>query len=85
MLYKQAQLGQKYERQLQDSIVRLGLALELGVPEPVLRSLAKTAAAEDLLALKEALEARLNEMLPVATQLMGNTGRGETVESGFLI
>ena len=39
----------------------------------------------DLLALKEALEARLNEMLPVTTQLMGNTGRVNTVESGFLI
>ena len=84
-LYKQAQLGQQYEKQLQDSVVRLGLALELGVSEPVLRSLAKTAAADDLLALKEALEERLNEMLPVSTQLMGKSGRGETVESGFLI
>ena len=84
-LYKQAQLGQRYEKELQDSIVRLGLSLDLGVPEPVLRNLAKTAAAEDLLALKIALEERLNEMLPVTTQLLGSTGRGEIVESGFLI
>ena len=84
-LYKQAQLGQRYEKELQNSIVRLGLSLELGVPEPVLRNLAKTAAAEDLLALKTALEERLNEMLPVTTQLMGCIGRGEIVESGFLI
>ena len=84
-LYKQARLGQRYEKELQDSVVRLGLALELGVSEPVLRSLARTAGAEDLLALKEALEQRLNEMLPVATQLMGSTGKGEIVESGFLI
>ena len=84
-LYKQAQLGQRYEKELQDSVVRLGLALELGVSEPVLRSLARTAGAEDLLALKEALEQRLNEMLPVTTQLMGSTGKGEIVESGFLI
>ena len=84
-LYKQAQLGQRYEKELQDNIVRLGLSLELGVPEPVLRNLVKTAAAEDLMALKTALEARLNEMLPVTTQLMGNTGRVNTVESGFLI
>ena len=84
-LYKQAQLGKRYEKELQDSVVRLGLALELGVSEPVLRSLARTAGAEDLLALKEALEARLNEMLPVTTQLMGSTGKGEIVESGFLI
>ena len=46
-LYKQAQLGRQYEKELQDSVVRLGLSLELGVPEPVLRSVAKTAAAED--------------------------------------
>ena len=84
-LYKQAQLGQRYEKELQDSVVRLGLSLELGVAEPVLRNLAKTAATEDLLALKEALEARLNEMMPVTTQLLGNTGRAQVVESGFLI
>ena len=84
-LYKQAQLGRRYEKELQDSIVRLGLSLELGVSEPVLRNLARTAAAEDLLALKAALEARLNEMLPVTTQLVGSNGRGECVESGFLI
>ena len=84
-LYKQAQLGRQYEKELQDSVVRLGLSLELGVPEPVLRNLTKTAAAEDLQALKKALEQRLNEMLPVTTQLMGNTGRENTVESGFLI
>jgi len=84
-LYKQAELGRRYEKELQDSIVRLGLSLELGVGEHVLRNLAKTAATEDLLALKAALEERLNEMLPVTTQLLGNAGRGEIVESGFLI
>lgn len=85
VLFKQAQLGRRYEKELQDSVVRLGLSLELGVSEPVLRNLVKTAAAEDLLALKEALEARLNEMLPVTTQLVGSAGKGEIVESGFLI
>ena len=83
-LCKQAELGKRYERQLHDDVVRLGLTLDLGVAEPVLRSLAKTAAAEDLLALKEALEARVNEMLPVTTQLMGRREAAE-VESGFLI
>ena len=84
-LFKQAELGRRYEKELQDSVVRLGLSLELGVAEPVLRNLAKAAGAEDLLALKEALEQRLNEMLPVTTQLLGSTGNSETVESGFLI
>ena len=84
-LYKQAELGRCYQKELEDSVVRLGLSLELGVPEPVLRSVVKTAAAEDLLVLREALEARLNEMLPVSTQLMGAAGKREIVESGFLI
>ena len=85
VLWKQAELGRRYEKELQDSVVRLGLSLELGVSEPVLRNLTKTAAAEDLLALKEALEQRLNEMLPLQTQLMGRARNGEIVESGFLI
>ncbi len=84
-LHKQAELGRRYQKDLEDSVVRLGLALELGVAEPVLRSVAKTTAAEDLLALKEALETRLQEMLPCTTQLLGNAGSQEIVESGFLI
>ena len=83
-LAKQAELGKRFERQLQDEVVRLGLALDLGVAEPVLRSLTKTAAAEDLLALKEALEKRVNEMLPVTCQLLGRRETAE-LESGFLI
>lgn len=84
-LCKQAELGKRYQKELEDSVVRLGLALELGVSEPVLRNLAKTAAAEDLLELKEALQARLDEMLPVATQLGSFSRKADTVESGFLI
>ena len=83
-LCRQAELGKRYEKQIQDEVVRLGLTLDLGVAEPVLRNLTKTAAAEDLLALKEALEGRVNEMLPVTCQLMGRRETAE-VESGFLI
>ena len=84
-LCKEAELGRRYRKELEDGVVRLGLALELGVSEPVLRSLAKTAAAEDLLALKQALQGRLDESLPVVTQLGGFDGGPEAVESGFLI
>lgn len=84
-LCKEAELGRRYRRDLEDGVVRLGLALELGVSEPVLRSLTKTAAADDLLALKEALQCRLDESLPVVTQLGGFGGKAAEVESGFLI
>ena len=65
--------------------VRLGLSLELGVEAPVLRSIARTAAAEDLIKLKSALEERLAESMPLTTQLGGCRGKEEKVESGFLI
>ena len=84
-LCKQAELGKRYQKELEDSVVRLGLALELGGSEPALRNLAKTAAAEDLLELKAALQARLDEMLPVTTQLGGGNSGKEAMESGFLI
>ena len=84
-LCKEAELGRRYRKDLEDGVVRLGLALELGVSEPVLRSLAKTAGADDLMALKEALQCRLDESLPVVTQLGGFGGKGEELESGFLI
>ncbi len=84
-LWKQAQLGQKYQKQLENEVVRLCLALELGAEEPVLRSIMEKAGAEDLAKLKDALEGRLAEMMPVVTQLGGSAGRRENVESGFLI
>lgn len=84
-LTKEAELGRRYRKDLEDGVVRLGLALELGVSEPVLRSLAQTAGAEELLALKDALQGRLDESLPVESQLLGVKGKAEEIESGFLI
>lgn len=84
-LTKEAELGRRYRKDLEDGVVRLGLALELGVSEPVLRSLAKTAGAEELLALKDALQGRLDESLPMVSQLLGVKGKAEEIESGFLI
>ena len=84
-LTKEAELGRRYRKDLEDCVVRLGLALELGISEPVLRSLAQTAGAEELLALKDALQGRLDESLPMVSQLLGVKGKAEEIESGFLI
>ena len=84
-LYKEAQLGRQYRKELEDSVVRLCLSLELGADSAVYRGIAKTAAAEDLMQLKSALEARLAESLPVVTQLGGSADVRDAVESGFLI
>ena len=84
-LYQQAQLGAIYEKQLQSDVVRLCLSLELGVEEPVLRSLTEKAGAEDLMKIKAALEERLGEYMPIVTQLDMGKGKQASVESGFLI
>ncbi len=84
-LYKLAQLGRQYAADLQNDVVRLCLSLDLGIAEPVLRSIVKVAAAEDLLKMRSALQQRLEESYPVKTQLLGCGAREEAVESGFLI
>ena len=84
-LFKEAELGRQYRRELEDDVVRLCLSLELGAEEPVLRGIAKTAAAEDLIQLKASLEDRMGELMPMTTQLGSDLGQQEIVESGFLI
>ncbi len=84
-LFKQAQLGRLYCKDLQDSVVRLCLGLDLGLGEPVLRRVLEKATGEELLEMKAALEAKMQEMYPVQTQLP-QAGKGfDGVESGFLI
>lgn len=84
-LKQQAALGQRYRKELEDSVVRLGLSLELGLQEPVLRRLAQCAGTEDLTAVKAAWQERLEQLMPVVTQLGGQLERSAEVESGFLI
>ena len=83
-MYIQAKLGQKYEKQLRDDVVRLFLSLDMGLTEPVLRSITQKVSAEELLQLKEALEERVAEYLPVQTQLHPRN-REQELESSFLI
>ena len=84
-LYKEAELGRRYRRELEEEVVRLCLSLELGADREVLHGIVKSAAAEDLTKLKEALKERLAQFLPVVTQLGGTAGKMEEMESGFLI
>ena len=83
-MYIQAKLGQKYEKQLRDDVVRLFLSLDMGLTEPVLRSITQKVSVEELLQLKEALEERVAEYLPVQTQLHPRN-REQELESSFLI
>ncbi len=84
-LFKEAQLGRQYRKDMENDIVRLGLSLELGVDSDVLRSIAETAKSEDLQKLRAALENTVAELMPVTTQLGSGLEKRETLESGFLI
>ena len=84
-LFAQAQLGKQYQKQLEKEVVRLCLALELGVEREVLCAVMAKASAGELAALKTALEERLAETMPLMTQLGGKSGRAEEMDGGFLI
>ncbi len=84
-LFKQAQLGQLYEKELRDEVVRLCLMLNLGASEAVLRAVVEKAGSDDLRKLKAALEERTRQLMPLQTQLPGSSAAMETVDSGFLI
>lgn len=83
-LHIQAQLGQRYEKELQDGVVRLFLSLDFGLEEPVLRSIVGKVGADDLQKLKAALENRMADYYPTRTQLV-SVQRHENVENGYLI
>ena len=84
-LFKEAELGRQYRRELEADVVRLLQTLDLGADHQVLRSVVKTAAAEDLLKLRGSLEAKMAEFLPVTTQLGSFGEENAKLESGFLI
>ena len=83
-LYAQAQLGKEYEQQLRSEVVRLALSLDMGIEEPVLRSISEKVSAQELQKLKQTLEVRAAEYYPVQRQLQQRSIRDD-VESGFLI
>jgi len=82
-LFKQAQLGELYEKQVRDDVVRLCLVLDLGAEEPVLRSVMEKAAAEDLMKLRTALQERYNTCMPAEGQLVGSIK--PEIDGDFLI
>ena len=85
LLFSQAQLGQQYRKELEEDVVRLCLSLDLGAEAQVYRDVAKLAKAEDLKRLRDAMEGRLEQMLPVVTQLSGGSWEETEIETGFLI
>ena len=84
-LMKQAQLGRQYRKELEEDVIRLCLALDLGTERAVLAGIAEKAAAEDLMQLKTSLEQRFAETMPVTTQLTRFRQEQGAFDSDFLI
>ena len=84
-MFKEAELGRRYKKQIQDDVVRLCLCLELDVDEPTLRAVVEKAGAEELLKLQKALDERVAESFPVTSQLGGSFQKREIIEGGFMI
>ena len=84
-LFKEAELGRQYRKEMERDVIRLCKILDLGVEHDVLAGIVKTAASEDLHKFRSALEAKSAEVLPVITQLGGYMQDTEKMESGFLI
>ena len=83
-LHKLAALGQQYQKQLGDEVVRLCLMLGLKLEEPVLRGAVEKLAGAELVPLRDALREQAAEKYPVQLQL--GTVRGEeALESAYLI
>ena len=83
-LFKQAQLGQRYQKQLGDEVVRLVLMLGLKIGEPSLRSAVEKLAGAELVELRDALREQAAESYPIQLQLGAVRGE-EALESGYLI
>ena len=83
-LWKLARMGQQYQKQLSDEVVRLGLMLGLKVAEPVLRSAAEKLSGAELVELRNALREQTAEKYPIQLQLGAVRGE-EAMESGYLI
>ena len=83
-LFKQAKLGQEYQKQLGSEVVRLTLMLGLKLEEPVLRSAVEKLSGQELMGLRDALRERAAEHYPVQLQL-GTVKGEEALESGYLI
>lgn len=84
-LFKEAELGRQYRKELETDVVRLLQILDLGADREVLCAVMKNAAAEDLQKLRSALEAKTAELMPMTTQLGGVMEQQTALESGFLI
>ena len=83
-LEKRAELGDRYETELRQQVVTLGLTLE--APEELLRTIAKRLSGGELEQLRRVLEEKAASRYPLQTQLPGTRDASpKPVEAAYLI
>lgn len=87
VLQKEAELGRRYRHELIDETVALGVALDFGASESVLKKCFASLDCEELTALKAALNDRLCARYPAACQLpqTASVGSCAIMDADYLI
>ncbi len=83
-LWKLAQLGKQYSKNLSDEVIRLCLMMGLELEEPVLRAAVEKMDCAELTAIRDALRQKAARKYPVQMQL-GSVRGEEPIESEYLI
>ncbi len=84
-LKKLAEAGREWEKQLRSRVVRLGLALDQGFSEKLLRASAERMSHEELQAWERLLETKIAELYPPAPQLPGLKPENTATHSEYMI
>ena len=84
-LEKEAEYGRLYKKNLGDQVVKMGLLLDLGTEERLLRKMTAALSVEELISVQTALSRKLATVMPLTTQLSKPPAEKKSTDSAFLI
>ena len=84
-LEAEAAFGRESRKALEQEVVRLGLLLDFGADEDILRATAAALAGEQLQQLRASMAKKAAGLWPARTQLPGSGRGGEELDAAFLI
>ena len=84
-LEKEAEYGRLYRKMLRQDIVKMGLVLDVGLGEDLLKKLSRVLDMEELRTVQAAFSKKMAEKFPPVTQLSGDTVKERKPDSAFLI
>ena len=84
-LEAEAAFGRESRKALEQEVVRLGLLLDFGADEDILRATAAALAGEQLQQLRASMAKKAAGLWPARTQLPGSTRGSEEMDTAFLI